>query len=268
MGKPKLERIALALGLFFPDEWEKLNYEFTDDIDFSEGEWNDLIIELQVTWNEISEGKIHYPENPLLEDLLKEYQLEECLDDFRFFGFLFSGWIKEANRFIEYAKNRTKGENEIIHALDLLFQEEGNLEIVFKSLIRKKSVKIKNQIIIDEIKQALIENLKLSHYLLHNCNISSLKKYVSMESRSKPFKGRPKENEKLKEIINSLYEYLQYFTKLNVVDKAKYSNKQARFIFGFLQIFGIMKDADKKVRKEDIIGYYLKGNRLNSTRDY
>lgn len=228
-------------------------------------------------------GKISYPENPQLEELLKneEYHLEAFLPDFRFMGFIFSDWIKHENKGKEIEKNLLLEE---LEALKFLFENK-DIEIKIKSLKKKEGISIKNNVLIDVIKESLmtffLKNDKLYNqydkyfhkgisltyieplnYL--DFDLDSWNKYLdfrlSKENASK--NGRKIESISIYKIVYLLQKYLQVFTEIKAKEGAGYSNQQGRFIFRFLEIHGLIDNLiEKNVQKEDMILHYLKSYR-------
>jgi hypothetical protein len=73
-------------------------------------------------------------------------------------------------------------------------------------------------------------------------------------------RGRKIESYAIYTIVYFLRNYLQENTEIKAEAGAEYSNKQARFIFSFLEIHGLIdKLIEKKVTgEEDIILHYLR----------
>ena len=79
------------------------------------------------------------------------------------------------------------------------------------------------------------------------------------------FVKRSGNNPEYKTSTNWLRRYLEFYTHLKTEPGKFYSREQARFIFDFLEIHGLIKDAEKISNKEDVIGYYL--NSLKKNRE-
>jgi hypothetical protein len=82
--KPNFERIAEIII----QEWASSKKEVHDSV------INTWVEKFQKDWEKIEKGKISYPLNPDLEELLKEYHLEDFLPDFRYMGFMFPKRVK------------------------------------------------------------------------------------------------------------------------------------------------------------------------------
>lgn len=252
--KPNLERIA---ELILP-EWASLNksgFSLPHHI-------------IQKNWENIEKGKISYPDNPHLEDLLKqnEYHLEALLPDFKFLGYYFSKWFVAGNTLFSMVTNQIpKFEFELIQALHYL-HENKQVEIQIKSLKKKGGILIQNPDIIQIISGSLFEYFKendISFEMGKNPeDISDWGAYIKerfAEEKSRTSKrGRKKGIYQIKRITFFLWKYLQEYTDIKAEAGAGYSNEQARFIFSFLEIYGLIENPDLLTRKEDIIAYYLK----------
>lgn len=251
-----------------PENQQKPNFDWMDWI-FNPVKKSDLV----KIWEK---GKISYPVNPQLEELLKmeEYHLEAFLPDFRFMGFMFSDWIKHEKEGKEIEKNLLLEE---LQALKFLHENKRNsIKIKINTNIDSKGISIKNPVLIDVINESLInffmkedKYYKFDKYFnkinpsYPNFDIDSWGKYLDFrfsKEKEKAFrKGRKIESIALYKIVYLLQKYLQVFTELKAEEGAGYSNKQGRFIFSFLEIHGLIDNLiEKKVsRKEDIILHYL-----------
>lgn len=253
-----------------PESQQKPNFDFMDWI-FKPVKKSDLV----KYWEK---GKISYPENPQLEDLLKmeDYHLEAFLPDFRFMGFIFSDWIKHEKQGKEIKKKLLFEE---LKALKFLFENK-DIEIKIKSLKKKEGISIKNPVLIDVINESLA-NFFMKHDELYkfdkyfnkinpsypNFDIDSWGEYIasrfSKEKASQ--KGREIESIAIYKIVYLLQKYLQVFTEIKAKDGAGYSNQQGRFIFSFLEIHGLIDNLIEKQTetssKETIILYYLQSYR-------
>lgn len=254
--KPNFERIA---GVVI-SEWASKNPEAHDSVIDS---W---IEKLQKEWGNIEKGKISYPDNPLLEDMLKENHLEAFLPDFRFMGYLFSHWFEAIKNFQpNQFKNRIQSFSfELIHALHY-FLENNQVEIQIKSLKKKGGISIQNPDLIQIIQESLFEYFKENSYL-HSAGYNSEEISDWGEHIQESFKeikaqvskkGRKQGNYQIKRIAFFLWKYLQNNTEIRAEAGAESSREQARFIFRFLEIYGMIENPDFS-RKEDIISYYLK----------
>jgi hypothetical protein len=252
--KPNLERIAEALSI----DWEELDNIPLD----SAKSW---IIQKEL--EKVEKGKISYPDNPLLEELLKEYNLESMLPDFRYLGNYFSYWYKifelfNPNQLISRINIFAL---EILQALHYL-QENNQVEIKINSLQKMGGITIQSPDLIGIIQESLFEYFK-EHSFLHPSgynpeNISDSGEHIKKAFReiktriSK--KGRKQGNFQVKRISFTVWKYLQNYTEIKAESGAGYSREQARFIFRFLEIHGMIENPDLIARKEDVISYYLK----------
>ncbi len=252
--KPNLERIAEALSI----DWEELDNIPLD----SAKSW---IIQKEL--EKVEKGKISYPDNPILEELLKEYHLESMLPDFRYLGYYFSYWYKIFELF--NPNQLTSRINifafEILQALHYL-QENNQVEIRINSLQEKGGITIQSPDLIGIIQEKLFEYFK-EHHFLHPSgynpeNISDwgehIKEAFKVVKTKVSKRGRKQGNFQVKRISFTVWKYLQNYTEIKAEAGAGYSREQARFIFRFLEIHGMIENPDLITRKEDVISYYLK----------
>ncbi len=252
--KPNLERIAEALSI----DWEELDNIPLD----SAKSW---IIQKEL--EKVEKGKISYPDNPILEELLKEYHLESMLPDFRYLGYYFSYWYKISELF--NPNQLTSRINifafEILQALHYL-QENNQVEIRINSLQEKGGITIQSPDLIGIIQEKLFEYFK-EHHFLHPSgynpeNISDwgehIKEAFKVVKTKVSKRGRKQGNFQVKRISFTVWKYLQNYTEIKAEAGAGYSREQVRFIFRFLEIHGMIENPDLITRKEDVISYYLK----------
>ena len=263
--KPNFERIAETVI----SEWASGNSKAHDSV------INSWIEKLQKEWESIEKGKISYPDNQLLEDLLNEYHLEAYLPDFKFMGYLFSHWA-EAMKILNSipTKNRfTKLTFELIQALHFLM-ENNQVEIQIKSKKLKGGISIQDSDLIQIIQQSLFEFYKEHKFIDSPGNnqeeISDWGEHIEKafnEIKAKiSKKGRKKGNFQIKRITFYLWKYLQDNTEIKAEEGAESSREQSRFIFRFLEIYGIIDNPDFS-RKEDNISYYLKAYKESRIRN-
>jgi hypothetical protein len=260
MDKPNFERIAQSNIL----DWS----QFTDYIV--------NIPSYNYKWKLISEGKISYPENQFLMPLLEEYHLENMFPDFKYMGFMFSEWNDfYLNRTNEISE-KNKFDLELFQAIKLLQHFEKGISI---NIIRKQKLQasIQNQDLIKIIYKGLIEYFREEHQfdydILHsepNKKFESvfgkdwddyLEFLLSKVKAKTSKKGRPNHSQYIKKMINCLWKYLQEYTDFKAEEGKVYSNDQARFIYNFLHILGLIDKTNKRFNKQDIIGYYLMANK-------
>lgn len=254
--KPNLERIAEIIA----PEWASDNPEALASVIES---W---VNKLQKEWENIEKGKISYPDNPLLEEMLNEYHLELLLPDFRFLGFMFNKWISYNINFKSFSVQMKGFSLELIQALKLFHDFPKGITI---NLIRKQKIQasIQNHKLIEIIIQFLFEYFKEHDFYLEKGKPypeeitdwgAYIQKRFTEEKARISQKGRKKGNYQIKRITFFLWKYLQEYTEIKGEAGAGYSNEQARFIFSFLEIHGLIENPDLITRKEDIIAYYLK----------
>lgn len=262
--KPNLERIA---ELLVP-EWASDKDGIPDSVIDS---WNE---KLQKEWEKIEKGKISYPDNPFLEGLLKEYHLESMLPDFRFLGYWLPVW-NEAGKVFQQLPNRIVSfAFELIQALHYM-QENNQVEIKINSLQEKGGITIQSPDLIGIIQEKLFEYFKEHHFLHpsgHNPeNISDwgehIKEAFKVVKTKVSKRGRKQGNFQVKRISFTVWKYLQEFTEIKAEAGAGYSREQARFIFRFLEIHGMIENPDLIARKEDVISYYLKTYKQSRIRN-
>lgn len=222
------------------------------------------------TWEAITTGKISYPDNPKLEDLLKEYNLEAFLPDFKFMGFIWTEQAKKEKEFKEQEIIDNNIELEFLRALKFL-KENTKIQIRINSAKDNKGITINSPDLIDEIFQNLFESYKK----YENLNPDGYFKYGSSPfeygidwwkhidiyfQRAKSLasqRGRRIESLIIYKIVYLLQDYLQENTEIKAEAGARYSNEQARFIFSFLEIHGLIENPELIAKKEDTIQHYL-----------
>lgn len=264
MERPNFNKIAWILDYFTDEEYEKADYCFNDIDDIDSNtiyQWNDKIQELIISWADISEGRIDYPEYPELKTLLKTYDLEDILPDFRFLAFIFLDWHTSINKPKERIEKHEKIIYELLQALIFFYKEKENFVIKIDTMnaIKVKPILIKSPELIDIIKQSLFNHLqyndfkfvKLQNYLFPKTfdektdNKTNWGEYFERrlhQYKRKYFsKGRPKRDNEIKKMVLTIQSYLESFTQLKAKAEATYSNDQARFIFRFLEIFDLVK---------------------------
>lgn len=226
---------------------------------------DEIIIEGLINdWESISQREIDWIKISLLEDLLKEYEMDMFLPDFLLIGFHFIEKIKDHEKY--RIEKPTKGdiyEAELFNALELLLNNDKDISIeIYRKQIHQ--VSIHNPILIRKIKEALHEKMEAGYtgryYSEYQLDIKAdwgkyIKGKLTKIKESSPRKGRPKENNQLKSMIFCLWNYLQNNTQLIADNGKTYSRRQARFIFSFLEIHKLI---DQSItNKEDVIAYYL-----------
>ncbi|HAQ20666.1 MAG TPA: hypothetical protein DCR40_15765 [Prolixibacteraceae bacterium] len=255
MEKPNFERIAKVLV-----------------IDWTVPDYRKSILSLKRNWKNISEGKISYPENPKLKALLEKNHLENMLHDFKYMAFTYCEWltIEKEEKGRENLLNPI--EIELLESLKLLHDFERGISL---NIIRKQKTQtsIQNPKLIEVFQKSLFEYFKKYdfkflfddwyHLDYRNKEINysewgdyfalRIQRYKSINIR----RGRPEIGQVIKGIAVSLHVYLQSFTPLKAEKGTYYSNDQARFIFEFLEIHGMI-DPKLFSRKEDTISGYLK----------
>lgn len=261
---------------FLKSHEEELQDIFEGKITFSKGRTSEELKEgYETQWKDILEGVIYYPELPKLESLLKEYGLEDLFADFRYMGFTFSEWVLFEKELNPISQEFHSFELEKLKAIEFLMKENGNLKFEIKSVAKKKSVSIQNTKFVDILKQSIIDyfknnEMKFDHEqlkivpLLTTINAQSFDWQKYIESRLAIQKsiilkrGRPASELNRHKIVRFLMYYLQVYTHLKYSRGATYSNEQARFIYSFMEIFGLIEKSEERSSKEEIIAYYLK----------
>jgi len=217
-------------------------------------------------WENIEKGKISYPDNSLLEELLKEYHLEAFLPDFRFLGFSFIKWVNAENKHFGRKKVLKDFHFELIQALHY-FSENKEVEIKIQSKVKTGGITIQNPDLINTIQQGIFDYFKENDLMLfvgepYPEDIENWGEYIEQryqeEKAHASQKGRKKGSYQIKRITFHLWKYLQDFTEIKAEVGAEYSREQTRFIFRFLEIYGLIENPDLIARKEDTISYYLK----------
>lgn len=254
--KPNFERIAEIII----QEWASSKKEVHDSV------INTWVEKFQKDWEKIEKGKISYPLNPHLEELLKEYHLKDFLPDFRYMGFMFPNWVKFPEEMKKIQIQRKGFPMELLQVLKLFHDSPSGITINF---IRKQKIqaKIQNAELVKVINSLLFEYWKENDFpfqvgKIYPEDISDWGKYfnsrLSEEKAKTSKKGRKTGNIQFKRIIYCLWKYLQEYTRIKAEEGAGYSNEQARFISKFLEIHGLIENADLQSRKEDNIAHYLK----------
>jgi hypothetical protein len=232
-------------------------------------------------WENIEKGKISYPDNSLLEELLKEYHLEAFLPDFRFLGFSFIKWVNAENKHFGRKKVLKDFHFELIQALHY-FSENKEVKIKIQSKVKTGGITIQNPDLINTIQQGIFDYFKENDLMLfvgkpYPEDIENWGEYIEQryqeEKAHASQKGRKKGSYQIKSITFHLWKYLQDFTEIKAKVGAEYSREQTRFIFRFLEIYGLIENPDLIARKEDTISYYLKAfkqsrNKKPDSKDY
>jgi hypothetical protein len=262
MERPNLKRIAKVFGYYIDEELIDFKSETFE-------EWNPDINEIAFTSKMISEGRISYPVNPSIEDLIKKYKLEAMLPDFSLMGLYFAKW-KDFDQDVNKIAVKRKGLNiELLQTLKLLYDYKNGLSF---NIIRKQKVhaSIQNSILIEAISQSLFEFFKEHDFNLSTGNpwpkdIQDWGEYFDSRINEQKIqtskKGRKRGNYSVKKIIFYLWKYLQEYTEFKAEAGAGYSQEQARFIFCFLEISGLIENPKLITNQEDFIGYHLKDYR-------
>jgi len=254
--KPNFERFAY---LILPD-WASAVPKSAPSI------FESWINNYQNEWENIEKGKISYPENPLLEELLQEYHMEAFLPDFRYLGFTFLKWKNAENNFFSRKKELKGFHFELIQALHFL-KQNNQVEIKIQSKVANGGITIQNPELINIIRQGIFDYFKENDLMLfvgkpYPENIADFGEYIEQrfqeEKANTSQKGRKRGSYQIKRIIFHLWKYLQEYTEIKAEAGAEYSREQARFIFRFLEIHGMIENPDLIARKEDVISYYLK----------
>lgn len=253
--KPNFERFVVMLiggETVSPDNTERIAHKR-----------NNILKEWELEWEAILNGEIPYTENPKLIDLLKKNQLESLFGDFRFLGYKISEYINENWDYITKVDCEDKMDLELLKALKILNEPKEDIIIRFHGKENKTS--ISNPTLVELIKEKLREILKETdiHFKDYPDDHLKWREFILRRIESHKFnssynRGRKEKNPEIKRTINWLHRYLEYNTPLKRIPGKIYSNEQARFIYNFFDIYGLIKDSEEKINKEDIIGFYIK----------
>lgn len=227
---------------------------------------NNILKEWELEWEAILNGEIPYTENAKLIDLLKENKLESLFVDFRFLGFKISEYINDGRDYITKVDSEDKMDLELLKALKILNDPKEDIKIKFYG--KQNTTSILNPSLVEMIKEKLLEILKETdvHFQDYPDDHSKWHEFISRRIESHKFnssfnKGRKEKNPEIKRTTSWLHRYLEYNTPLKTRPGKIYSNEQARFIYNFLDIYGLIEDSEEKINKEDVIGYYIKAEK-------
>ena len=275
MEKPNFERIADAMAGDWMSEqpllpylitgWENINY-YRNNKNIEDGD-------------QVLASFYTYPENDSLIDLLNDYNLIHVEADFKLLAWEFINTLRMVKLHQSATpKGHRESKLELLLALKLLL--DNNKNGVSINFIRKQRVcgSIESSDLINIIKTALFE-----HFEKHDTDIYVARKrpelirlkvpeqnedwgkYIDLRIEQERYtisdlrKTKRKDaNWLIKHVTYCLWNYLQKFTEIKAQDGSEYSNEQGRFIFRFLDIIGLIDDAEKIAKKEDVVGYYLK----------
>ena len=245
--------------------------EYPNNIERIEQVRNGILKEWELEWDAILDGEIPYTQNLKLFDLLKDNQLEDFIVDFSFLGYKISEYINENMDYRKTMDDEDKMELELLEALKILYEPKE--EIILRFHGRKNKTSISNPELIKMIKESFLDILKKIEYHLQDFPDDDSKwcEYISHKIESQKFnlsffKGRKEKNPEYKHTINWLQRYLEYNTQYKSNSDKLYSNEQARFIYNFLDIHGLIEDSKEKMNKEDIIGYYIKSEKKSKEK--
>lgn len=255
MEKPNLERLSLIFDPYWAPKSKKIFPQIAKD------------------WEDISEGKISYPENPLLEDFLKEKGIESMLPDFLFMGFMFKRWNQTKEMLIK-TKDYNKGlRMELLKALKLFEEYKEGVSCMIRHSKFKVQTEIKNEILVMVIYESLYKYFRevdeVIHFdhALYKKDTSDWGAYLERRIKEiKPKAGRIRGNWHIRRMIFHLWKYLQEYTEFKAMEGTGYSNIQAKFMFDFLKLYGLIENPDSISNEEDYIGNHLKEYRKSLTR--
>lgn len=215
-------------------------------------------------WEWITDERLYYPEYPELGKLISEYNIpENLLPDFRFIADRFLG-TKGAEYSHSIMERNLKKNYELIQALKFIIDEKKGYKIEFKSNgnLKTKLVRIENQSLIHIIEKSLFDYFKENEedYSEEETEKSGLEPFLNLkfeEEKGKQRKGRKRSCNNIGKLAYYLQKYLQEFTEIKCKEEAGYSNEQAKFIFKFLEIFGLNNKIKGYSNIEDNIAYHL-----------
>jgi hypothetical protein len=238
--KPNLERIEKLL--------EDQNYYYPYGNPFQEPEHPFFL------WQYIEETKLQYEHKEFrkIKAILKEYQLEALQNDFLFLAFNFLVWIKHWKYWEESLHSTFRKKEELIYVLKFLHDyNESEIKIDFKHLQKNISTSIKNQILLNVIKKALLEHFIENDFWA----IKGIKKPEEVKDYREYFgfliaeresyikkKGRKEKHLYTGRMIDSLQNYLQEYTDMKADENIPISRNQALFIYKFLDALDIFPE--------------------------
>lgn len=250
MEKPNLERIADLLV-------RKQSYDSVSEAK------NELLKIYLDEWKGISEERFYYPEFPELEKLISEYNIpENLIPDFRFIGSRFLHTKGDEYSHSIMQRNCIKN-YEMIQALKFIIDEKKGYKIELKSKgdLKTKSVRIENQTLIHIFEKSLFDYLKEYEDISEEeTEESGLITFVNLkfeEEKRKQRKGRKRGSNTIGKLAYYLQKYLQENTEIKYKEESGYSKEQLRFIFEFLNIYGLNKKVKGNPNTEDNIAHYL-----------
>jgi len=252
--KPDFERIAsiysfvAITGIPFP---ERTNF---------------FLRSYEKEWQSILKGETSYEikDNINLKKLIEDFSLMDNYNDFLFLAFRFSKQEKLGEGLKRYMKLLTGKKKELLHALDLFYMNElDEIKIVLKHRIKNLSISINNQILLEKIREALLdEYIKTDSYFTQGIvkpeEINDWGKYIHiqvLENETIPSKKGRKRMPSQGSKIEILQMYIQLFTDFKASNENTISRKQASFIFKFLSELKMMPD--NLTWQEDNIRHYL-----------
>lgn len=267
MERPNFDRF---IGMLMGDD---LDYPL--NVEKIEKRKDGIVKDWEIDWEEIRDGVILWPENPRLKDLLNKYHLLDFINDFHLLGYIISERINESWDYHKECERDDQFDKELHEVLYLLSNSIGDMRIKF--IGRRRQVQIENCEMIEIIKESLF-------FHLINCTDHKIRGFPALEDKQKwndyytrvlnahkvnsklLGRGRKENNPEYKKITNWLRRYLEYNTHLKTEPGKFYSNEQAKFIFEFLEIYGLLKEYDLTSNKADVIGHYLKSEKKDKEK--
>jgi hypothetical protein len=259
--KPNFERIAF----FLAPQWQKAKPEIYSSMkDEAEEMYKDI-------WGRIEKEEIESTYYSNLKELLKEYDIESMLPDFLIIGYHFRRQYKAICKIrtdlnSEEIDEIKKRDFSVIEALNFLHESNYEAEIILKSLKFGEKISLISPGIIDLLYKGLLEyHIENDIFFEKGNNPEEItdwglyfKERYKEEKAKISKKGRKKGVYIIKKIALKLWEYLQEYTNIKAMEGTHNSREQARFIYRFLDIHGLIEESEYKIRKEDIVSYYIK----------
>jgi len=230
-------------------------------------------------WHDIEAEKVAYEvrDNIKLKSLLEENNLESQRNDLLFLAHTYLGIVKGWKEIKDTWKPIIGKGDELLNALKFFYDNDsGKIKIDIKHLTFNKSTSIRNQLLLNVIKEALL------HYFIETdsffefgladpAEIKDWGKYIDFviseeglqESQIKK-KGRKKKHQQTGRMIDWLQKYLQEFTNIKAEENIPIARSQALFIYEFLAAINVLPE--ESFWKEDTIRHILLKERKKISR--
>lgn len=256
-------------------------------------------------WDSIENNEIPYEikDNAGIRALIEEYQLQSFQNDFFFLAFNFIRWKEAVKGFDERLNQISERQSELLYAFRFLFNHNlRDIKIDLKHTSKKESASIKNELLLNEIRKALLEYFvkndrsfmavdpnnetllnkirKLlldyfpendSFFMAVDPNPETIddwgklfKDLVSEKEKHTTPRGRKNKNIQIGRMVDSLQKYLQEYTEIKAEGKVSISNQQGAFIFSFLNRINIIIPEDDFYHDKEYIRNIL--NRYRKLR--